>query len=107
VTTAAALSKTTIVGTSTKKTGAEGAPAYRTETSFVAVKLDEAGKGRIVFLPYGATLRVIGLSSCLPGGFEVMFEKRLYNVFEVDLLAQCTPIFEPIRANDSAMRACA
>jgi hypothetical protein len=80
---------------------------YRTKTSFVAVHFDEAGKGQIVFLPYGVTLRVIGLSSCLPGGFEVMFDNGLYNIFEVDLLARSTPICEPIRAKGCAIGACA
>jgi len=57
MTTAAASSTTTIIGTSTKKSGAEANPAYRTKTSFVAAHFDEAGKGRIVFLPFGVTLR--------------------------------------------------
>jgi hypothetical protein len=107
MTTAAASSTTTITRTSTKKWESEANPAYRTTTSFAAVRFDEAGKGRIVFLPYGATFRVIGLSSCLPEGVEVMFNKRLYNIFEVDVLARCTPIREPIRAKSLAIGACA
>jgi len=80
---------------------------YRTKTSCVAVDFDEAGKGRIVFLPGGAALRVIGPSSCLPGGFEVMFDNGLYNIFEIDLLAQSSPICEPNRTKDRAAGACA
>lgn len=75
---------------------------YRTTTSFVAVHFDESGKGRIVFLPYGATLHVIGRSSCLPAGFEVEFEHRHYNVFEIDLLARSTPICQPTQAKRRA-----
>jgi len=59
--------------------------AYRLRKSFAAVHFEEAGKGRIVFLPEGAQVRIVGPSSlckCL----EVMFENRLYNMFKVDLL---------------------
>ena len=78
---------------------------YRTTTSFVAVHFDETGKGRIVFLPFGATLHVIGRSSCLPAGFEVEFEHKHYNVFEIDVLVRATPICEPIRVNRHAVAA--
>jgi hypothetical protein len=81
--------------------------AYRTKTSFVAVHFDEAGRGRIVFLPAGATLRVIGPSSCLREALEVMFEARTYNVFEIDLTARSTLICTPVRATRRAMAACA
>jgi hypothetical protein len=83
------------------------APAYRTKTSFVAVHFDECGKGRIVFLPKGATLQVIGRSSCLPTGFEVVFEKCSYNVFEIDLTARSMLICESRRAKRRPMAACA
>ena len=72
--------------------------AYRNKTSFVAVHFDPAGKGEIVFLPAGATLRVIGPSLCLPEGIEVVFGKRCYNIFEVDLVARCRLISETIRS---------
>jgi hypothetical protein len=107
MTAASAFSTTRIVGVSTEKSGAQATLAYRTKTSFVAVHFDAAGKGRIVFLPYGVTLHVVGPSSCLSGGFEVMLENRLYNIFEVDLLARCTPICESIRAKGRAVGACA
>jgi hypothetical protein len=68
---------------------------YLTNTSFVAVHFDQDARGRIVFLPHGATLQVLGPSSCLREGFEVVFEHRHYNVFEIDLLERCTPIAEP------------
>jgi hypothetical protein len=72
--------------------------AYRTKTSFVAVHFDPAGKGEIIFLPEGVVLRVIGTSSCLREGFEVVFGKQVYNVFEVDLFARCSQLFEPTRS---------
>jgi len=43
-------------------------------------------------------IRVIGPSSCLREGFEVVFGKQFYNVFEVDLLARCGQILEPTRS---------
>ena len=81
--------------------------AYRTKTSFVAVHFDDAGKGRIVFVPYGATLRVIGPSSLLPDGFEVKFEDFVYNVFETDLVARSILISEPTRPKGRGMAVCA
>jgi hypothetical protein len=72
--------------------------AYRTKTSFVAVYFDPAGKGEIVFLPADATLRVIEPSSCLPEGIEVVFGKRCYNIFEVDLVGRCRLISETFRS---------
>jgi hypothetical protein len=86
---------------------APAARAYRTRTSFVAVHFNQEGKGRIVFLPDGAMLRVIGLSSCLPEGFEVVFENQRYNVFGIDLFARSSLIREPIQAKDNAIAACA
>jgi hypothetical protein len=81
--------------------------AYRTTTSCVAVHFDEAGKGQIVFLPCGVALRIIGPSCSLPGGCQVMFENRLYDVFEVDLLARSIPICERILPKGRAIGACA
>jgi hypothetical protein len=81
--------------------------AYRTNTSFVAVYFPQPGRGQIVFLPEGAMLLVIGPSSCLPEGFEVMFENQIYNVFEIDLLSRSSVISEPIRAKCRTMAACA
>jgi hypothetical protein len=59
--------------------------AYRLRKSFAAVHFEAAGKGRIVFLPEGAVVRVIGPSS-VAKCFEIMFENRLYNMFKADLL---------------------
>jgi hypothetical protein len=81
--------------------------AYRTQTSFVAVHFEEPGKGRIVFLPNGAALRVIGPSSLLPEGVEVEFEHRIYNVFKTDLVARSVPILEPTRPKGRTKIACA
>lgn len=52
-------------------------------------------------------LRVIGLSSCLPEGIEVMFEQQFYNVFDVDVSARSTEIIESLRAKGRAAEACA
>jgi hypothetical protein len=81
--------------------------AYRTKTSFVAVHFYETGKGRIVFIPFGATLRAIGPSSLLPDGFEVQFERLIYHVFETDLVARSVLISESTRAKGRTMAVCA
>jgi hypothetical protein len=60
---------------------------YCTTTSFAAIHCDEVEKARIVLLPKGAMLRVIGPSALLPKGFEVNVEHRIYHVFETDLLS--------------------
>jgi hypothetical protein len=83
------------------------ARAYLTKTPFVSVHFDETGKGRITFLLKGGMLRVVGPSSCLHEGFEVMFEKRIYHVFEIDLMNRTTLIFETVKAKRRAMAACA
>jgi hypothetical protein len=79
--------------------------AYRTKTSFVAVYFPQPGRGQVVFLPEGAMLRVLRPSSCLPEGFEVLFEKQTYNVFEIDLLARSNLIHDPIEAEGRAVAA--
>jgi hypothetical protein len=58
--------------------------AYRLRKSFAAVHFEAAGKGRVVLLPDGAEVHVVGLST-LAGCCEVMFENRLYNMFKADL----------------------
>jgi hypothetical protein len=77
---------------------------YRLRKSFPAVHFEEAGKGRIVFLPEGAELRVIGFS-CMGECLEVWWENRLYNMFKVDLLGPWSSRIEPIRTR--ATGACA
>lgn len=61
------------------------APLYRLSKPFAAVQFDQSAKGRIVFLPEGAELRVVG-SSCLSECFEVRRDGQLYHIFKVDLL---------------------
>jgi hypothetical protein len=79
--------------------------AYRIKKSFVAVHFDSAGKGEIGFLPEGSILRVIGPSSCLREGFEVVFEEQVYNIFKVDLFARCSRMFETTQARSRAVAA--
>jgi len=38
-------------------------------------------------------------------GLEILSEKEFYNLFEVDLLARCSPIFEPVKALRRAVAA--
>jgi|HubBroStandDraft_6_1064221.scaffolds.fasta_scaffold56344_2 hypothetical protein len=66
---------------------------YRISKSFAAVHFEQTGKGRIVFLPQGAKLSVVGSSSCLCEGLEVMYERQFYNIFKADLLGPwCNPM---------------
>jgi hypothetical protein len=90
-----------------KKSAAPLTRGYVTKTSFVAVHFDEAGKGQMITLPKGGTLRIVGPSSWLREGFEVTFEKRIYHVFEIDLIARSALIFERIGTKRRAMAACA
>lgn len=69
---------------------------YRINKSFAAVHFEQTGKGRIVFLPRGAKLSVVGASSCLCEGFEVMYERQLFSIFKADLLG---PWSNPIESN--------
>jgi hypothetical protein len=63
----------------------EAPRVYRLRKSFAAVHFDPSGEGRIVFLPEGAVLNVIG-SSRLAQCCEILHENQLYNMFEADLL---------------------
>jgi hypothetical protein len=102
MTTPVVSSTTFLLGATSNESDVPAKRTYRTTTSFVAVHFDQAGHGRIVFLPFGAMLHVIGRSSCLPEGFEVAVEHLHYNVFEIDLLMRSTPICEPIQAQRRA-----
>jgi hypothetical protein len=82
---------------------------YRINKSFATVQFDLAGKGRIVFLPEGAELSIVGYSR-LPGCFEVVCKNKRFNMFEADLFGPwSTPIknseVKPARAK--VMRVCA
>ena len=72
---------------------------YRSRISIPAVRFDETGRGRIVFLPMGANLCVIGPSSYLVGGVEVEFEKRAYNIFEIDVLTRAATDLSHVSAD--------
>jgi hypothetical protein len=105
MTTPAVSSTAFLPGVTSHESDAPAERRCRTTASVVAVHFDEAGKGRIVFLPFGAVLHIMGRSSCLPEGFEVVFEHRRYNVFEIDALVRSTPIREPIRTKCCAAAA--
>ena len=59
---------------------------YRLRKCFAVVQFDLEANGRIVVLPEGAELRVVGPSSCLCKGFEVVCKNQFYNIFQADLL---------------------
>jgi len=88
---------------------AQAPQMYRLGKSLAAVQFDLKAKGRIVFLPEGAELRVVG-ASCLYKCFEVACENRRYNIFQEDLLG---PWAMPIKSSRTrsgrgrAMGACA
>jgi hypothetical protein len=73
------------IGVGRAETQAPAAQMYRIKKSFAAVHFEPAGQGRIVFLPEGAELQIVG-PSCLYGCFEVRCENRFYNMFKADLL---------------------
>jgi hypothetical protein len=75
---------------------AQASAVYRTRKSFAVVRFEHAGKGRIVFLPEGAELRLIG-PSCLRECFEVANENQLYSIFKVDLLGPWSTQIKPSR----------
>jgi hypothetical protein len=89
-----ASSTTIILGEPIEKSVAPVTQMYRLRKSFAAVRFEPAGKGRIVFLPREAEVRVIG-PSCLCECFEVMFENQLYNLFKVDLLGPWSTSIKP------------
>jgi hypothetical protein len=68
---------------------------YRIKKPFAVVHFEHAEKGRIVLLPEGAKLRVVG-SSCLRECFEVLCENRRYNIFKTDLLG---PWSHPVKSS--------
>jgi hypothetical protein len=79
---------------------------YQTRKSFAVVQFDQAVKGRIVFLPEGAKLRVVG-SSCLLNCMEVLWEDHNYNIFRADLLGIWSSRIHPLRTMAAATGACA
>ena len=79
--------------------GLPAARLYRISKSFAVVHLEQTGQGRIVFLPKGGELRVVGWSPCLGEGFEVEYKMQLYSIFKADLLG---PWSNPIGSNPIA-----
>jgi hypothetical protein len=77
--------------------------AYRIRKGFAVVQFDGAAKGRIVFLPEGAELRLIG-PSCLSKCFEVACETQRYNIFQADLLGPWSTLIQPIPMKPSRLK---
>lgn len=70
---------------------------YRIRKSFAVVHFDAGGQGRIVFLPAGSELLIMG-PSALCECFEVLCEQHRYNIFKEDLLG---PWANPIEAGSN------
>jgi hypothetical protein len=70
---------------------------------FDAAQFDGAAKGRIVFLPEGSELRLIG-SSCLSKCVEVAHENQFYNIFQADLLGPWSTLIQPIPMKPGRMK---
>jgi hypothetical protein len=99
-------STTRVFGAPIDKSEAPAARVYRIRKSFAVVQFDLASKGRIVFLPEGAEVLIIGpsrLRSC----FEVMYADRIFSMFEVDLLGPWSMAIEQRRVMAAAVGACA
>jgi hypothetical protein len=71
----------------------QGQLLYRLRKPFSVVQFDQTAKGRIVSLPEGAELRVVG-SSQLSGCLEVLWEHQRYNIFKIDLLGPWSSLVE-------------
>jgi len=105
----AVASPTRIFNAPVEMSDVQGAPLYRLRKSFAVVCFEQAGKGRIVFLPEGAELRVIGASS-VSGCLEVMCKNEVYNMFQADLLGPWSMPIEKSRPRPgraAAIGACA
>ena len=87
---------TTMGGAPAGNNQASATRTYQLRKPLAAVHFDQAGTGRIVFLPEGAELHIIG-SSSVRGCFEVKFENGLYNVFQADLQGPRSSRIEPNR----------
>jgi hypothetical protein len=107
----AATPLTTIpLATPTENEAAPPQRVYRLRKCFAVVQFDLESKGRIVFLPEGAELRMVGPSSRLCKGFEVVCKNELYNIFQADLLGPwSTPVKNSRRGavRAKALGACA
>jgi hypothetical protein len=99
MTSAAAPLTTIILAPPNENFDSEAARVYRLRKRFAVVHFDPEAKGRIVFLPEGAEIRVAGpsaLSKCV----EVRCGNQLYNIFQEDLLG---PWSIPVRSSRRGM----
>src|ERR1700729_124734 len=110
MTNAVAALSTIPLGAPTEYGEAKAPRVYRLEKSFAVVRFEATGNGRIVFLPAGAELKVVG-SSRLSECFEVLWQDQLYSIFRVDLLGPWSnPRSNPRRLGSTKskiMKACA
>jgi hypothetical protein len=95
MTSTVAPSTTRIFDGLTEKSKTRVTQVYRTKKSFAVVRFEPTGKGRIVVLPEGAEVRIVGPSQ-IGKCFEVMFDDQLYNMFRVDLLGPWATQIKPI-----------
>jgi len=79
----------------------QGPQQYRLRKCLSVVQFDQTAKGRIVFLPEGTELRVVGPSR-LSGCLEVPRGHQLYNIFKVDLLG---PRSAPVESKPAPVEA--
>jgi hypothetical protein len=92
----AVVPRPTITLTSAIENGQAEAPRiYHLRKSFAVVQFEETGRGRIVFLPEGADLRIVGPSR-LDKCYEVVCDNQRYNIFKEDLLG---PWSTPVRSS--------
>jgi hypothetical protein len=95
---------TILLAAPTENGAAQATPAYRLRKSIAVVQFDLALKGRIVFLPEGAELRVVGPSS-LCKCVEVVCKNQLYNIFEEDLLGPWSMVLKNGRSRSVRVKA--
>jgi hypothetical protein len=78
-----------------------GPQQYRLRKCLSVVQFDQTAKGRVVFLPEGTELCVVGPSR-LRGCLEVLRGRQLYNIFKVDLLG---PRFASVESKSAPVEA--
>ncbi len=88
-------STTRIFDKLTEKSKTPVPQVYWTKKTFAVVHFEPTGKGRIVVLPEGAEVRIVGPSR-IGKCFEIVFDDQLFNIFRVDLLGPWATQIMPI-----------